>query len=71
MAKDIRMRPGNKGLTVKINLWPVEKVRLANRPALDRRHGDQALDRLCRLGTVNLYEQNTISSQELSGLSCG
>ena len=25
MAKDVRMRPGNKGLTVKINLWPVEK----------------------------------------------
>ena len=25
MAKKITMRPGNKGLTVKINLWPVRK----------------------------------------------
>ena len=25
MAKKITMRPSNKGLTVKINLWPVEK----------------------------------------------
>lgn len=25
MAKNIRMRPGNKGLTVKINLWALDK----------------------------------------------
>jgi hypothetical protein len=25
MSKEITMRPGNKGLTVKINLWALEK----------------------------------------------